>query len=102
MSLPNFICLGAAKSGTTTLYEILKQHPEIGVSSFKEPHFFDNDINWNRGVDWYKRTYFSKIENKKIKGEFTPTYLSSNSSAKRIKTTMGDNIKFIILLRIRR
>ena len=99
MSLPSFICLGAAKSGTTTLYEILKQHPEIGVSSFKEPHFFDNDTNWDRGVDWYKQTYFSKMENKRIKGEFTPTYLSSSSSAKRIKATIGKNIKFIILLR---
>ena len=95
MSLPDFICLGAAKSGTTTLYEILKQHPEIVVSSFKEPHFFDNDTNWDRGIDWYKEAYFSRIGNKKIKGEFTPTYLSSNSSAKRIKSTIGNNIKFI-------
>ena len=35
MSLPNFICLGAAKSGTTTLCDILRQHPEIYIPSFK-------------------------------------------------------------------
>ena len=41
MSLPNFMCLGAAKSGTTTLYDILRQHSEIYIPTFKEPHFFD-------------------------------------------------------------
>ena len=31
MSLPNFMCIGVAKSGTTTLYDILKQHPEVYI-----------------------------------------------------------------------
>ena len=55
--LPNFMCIGAPKSGTTTLYEILKQHPDVAVSSFKEPGFFDNESNWERGSDWYDKTY---------------------------------------------
>ena len=46
MSLPNFMCIGAAKSGTTTLYDILSQHPDIFTPSFKEPHFFDIPINY--------------------------------------------------------
>jgi len=29
MEIPNFLIIGAAKSGTTALYRYLKQHPEI-------------------------------------------------------------------------
>ena len=98
MSLPNFLCIGAPKSGTTSLFEILKQHPEICVSSFKEPHFFDNNINWDKGLAWYEESYFSNVKNNVV-GEFTPTYLSNKDSAKRIKDTLSKNVKFIVLLR---
>lgn len=40
MTMPNFLIIGAAKSGTTALYEYLKQHPQIYMSWLKEPHFF--------------------------------------------------------------
>jgi hypothetical protein len=40
MTMPNFLIIGAAKSGTTALYEHLKQHPQIFMSWLKEPHFF--------------------------------------------------------------
>ena len=63
MSLPNFMCLGAAKSGTTTLYDILSQHSEIYIPSFKEPHFFDIPENYNNGIEWYEKNYFSNINN---------------------------------------
>ncbi|MBT4477902.1 MAG: sulfotransferase, partial [Flavobacteriales bacterium] len=34
MTFPNFMCLGAAKSGTTTLYDILRQHTDIYIPAF--------------------------------------------------------------------
>jgi dihydroorotase-like cyclic amidohydrolase len=34
---PNFFIPGAAKSGTTTLHDMLNTHPEISMSSVKEP-----------------------------------------------------------------
>jgi hypothetical protein len=40
MVIPNFLIIGAAKSGTTSLYEYLKQHPQIWMSSVKETNFF--------------------------------------------------------------
>ena len=49
MSLPNFMCIGASKSGTTSLYDILKQHSDIFLPSFKEPHFFDISLFTNMG-----------------------------------------------------
>ena len=99
MSLPNFLCIGSPKSATTSLFEILKQHPEIGLSSFKEPHFFDTDANWNNGRDWYEKSYFSDLEFKKSIGEFTPSYLASKICASRIKETLVSGVKFIVLLR---
>ena len=99
MSLPNFLCISSPKSATTSLFEILKQHPEIGLSSFKEPHFFDTDANWNNGKDWYEKSYFSDLESKKSIGEFTPSYLASKICASRIKETLASDIKFIVLLR---
>ena len=99
MSLPNFLCIGSPKSATTSLFEILKQHPEIGLSSFKEPHFFDTDANWNNGRDWYEKSYFSDLEFKKSIGEFTPSYLASKICASRIKKTLVSGVKFIVLLR---
>jgi hypothetical protein len=39
-SLPNFIIIGAAKSGTTSLYDYLQQHPEVFMSPVKEPRYF--------------------------------------------------------------
>jgi hypothetical protein len=38
--LPSFLLIGAAKSGTTSFHEYLKQHPEIFVSRRKEPNYF--------------------------------------------------------------
>lgn len=39
-TLPNFLIIGAAKAGTTSLYRYLEQHPQIYMSPIKEPNFF--------------------------------------------------------------
>ncbi|RLA93238.1 MAG: hypothetical protein DRG83_21265, partial [Deltaproteobacteria bacterium] len=41
---PNLFVVGAMKAGTTSLYYLLKQHPQIYMSPVKEPHFFSKDI----------------------------------------------------------
>ena len=42
MTLPNFVIAGTARSGTTSLYYYLKQHPEIGFPAKKEPKYFSS------------------------------------------------------------
>ncbi|MFN0188184.1 MAG: sulfotransferase domain-containing protein [Bacteroidia bacterium] len=42
---PNFFIVGAAKSGTTSLYDYLNQHPEVYMSPIKEPNYFASDID---------------------------------------------------------
>lgn len=40
ITLPNFLIIGAAKAGTTSIYNYLNQHPQIYMSPLKEPNFF--------------------------------------------------------------
>lgn len=53
--LPNLLLVGAMKSGTTSLAGQLGGHPEIFMSTPKEPRFFDE--NWERGLDWYRALF---------------------------------------------
>jgi len=47
---PNFLIVGAAKCGTTSLYYYLKQHPDVFMSLVKEPKFFsDRAANPGKG-----------------------------------------------------
>ena len=43
MTLPNFLIIGAAKAGTTSLYDWLRQHPDVFMPRLKEPRFFGWD-----------------------------------------------------------
>lgn len=47
--LPTFIVVGAARSGTTSLYHLLRQHPEIYMSPVKETNYFVNDLIGRNG-----------------------------------------------------
>ena len=99
MSLPNYLFIGASKSATTTFFDILKKHEDIFVPKFKEPHFFNIDENYLKGLDWYKKTYFKDINNESIIIDFTPTYLYYKLCAERIFDSLGPNVKFVIILR---
>lgn len=99
MSLPNYLFIGAAKSATTTFFDILKKHEDIFVPKFKEPHFFNIDENYLKGLDWYKKTYFKDINNESIIIDFTPTYLYYKLCAERIFDSLGPNVKFVIIIR---
>ena len=73
-SLPNFLCIGAQKSGTTTLYDILKQHPHIFLPDKKELHFFDIESKYQKGVKYYS-SYFQGSNSYLSVGEITPIYI---------------------------
>ena len=44
--LPDFVVVGAQKAGTTSLYRMLRKHPQIHMPRTKELHFFD--VHWDR------------------------------------------------------
>ena len=74
--LPNFLIIGAQKSGTTWLAEQLRQHPEVFMPA-AEIHFFDKAYHYRQGPRWYEQ-HFSAANNHKAVGEKTPDYLWAN------------------------
>lgn len=96
--LPNFLCIGVQKAGTTWLYHILRQHPEIFLPVHKELHYFDIEKNYSRGIDWY-RQHFVGAEQHRVVGEMTPIYIYYRHVAERIRTLLGDRIRLLIVLR---
>ena len=90
--------LGAAKSGTTTLASLLKQHPQIDVSKIgKEVHFFDE--KFDQGKHWYLGLFENNVNNKSLNLDFTPSYLFDPKCRDRIFDILGLNLKFVVILR---
>jgi hypothetical protein len=99
--MPNLFIIGAAKAGTTTLYDYLIQHPQVFLSRVKEPMFFSREENYARGLDWYEDMYFEGSEGYPVRAEATPHYLYwSEKVAPRIKEVYGERpVKFIVSFR---
>jgi hypothetical protein len=70
--LPNFLVIGAPRSGTTWIDENLRAHPDVFVPAVKELHFFDRD--YDKGMDYYEEQ-FAGWSGEKAIGEATPDYL---------------------------
>lgn len=95
-----FLCLGAQKSGTTSLHSIFRHHPSIFVPVYtKEPHFYDNDANYLAGFSEYILNHFCELGNEVAVGEITPSLLCCSKSRDRIFAELGKDIKFIVMLR---
>ena len=99
--LPNFLIIGAAKAGTTTLFDALKQHPQVFCSTPKETRFFSDDERFARGMEWYLDTCFKGSAGYPARGEATPQYLSlSEKAVPRIQAAFGSEpLKFIVIFR---
>lgn len=87
MSLPNLIGCGAGKSGTTSLYYYLSEHPDIYMALAKEVHFFSE--YYHRGIAWYKKQ-FSNHGNEKIVGEFSTSYMLNEHVPRRMSEIVPD------------
>jgi len=103
--LPDFLIVGAQRSGTTTLYRNLIQHPLILPCIRKEVHYFDRyyncDENWYRGhfpTFHQMQRLELKYGQKPITGEATPNYMIDPSTINRIAKTIPD-ARLIVLLR---
>lgn len=82
---PNLFIIGAMKSGTTYLHDLLSEHPDIYMSKIKEPCFFvkNHELKklapsmWNMGICENQNKYnqlFGEVSNEKIVGESTTLY----------------------------
>lgn len=112
MALPNFFIIGAAKSGTSSLYNALRQHPEIYLSNRKEPGFFafngEPPLRAGPGGGFYRRNavwkapdyvrLFAGVTNQKAIGEASTCYFDSRVAAQRIRRELP-HARLIALLR---
>jgi len=93
----DFMCVGVQKAGTSTLHDILQQHPDINLPNYKETHFFSDTNKYKTGIEKYFSYYF-KDSNASFWGEIDPEYSYFKNCAKRIFETFG-KIKIIFILR---
>jgi hypothetical protein len=102
MTMPNFLIIGAMKSGTTALYYYLEQHPEIYMSPVKEPNFFSSQEQENAAdavtnIGTYQ-DLFRGGSGKKALGEASHSYLYEPRAAADIKRYVPE-AKLIAILR---
>jgi hypothetical protein len=102
MPLPNFLIVGAPKCGTTSLYQYLRQHPDVYMSSIKEPRYFPccGLLPGQRVVRTraeYEQLFDAATTQRAI-GEASPNYLHAPEAAERIAAELPD-AKIIVSLR---
>lgn len=98
-SLPDFVIIGAQKSGTTSLYHVLSQHPYVRPAARKELHYFS--IFFHRGLDWYRSCFPSPEQEagrSTITGESSPYYLFHPHAPRRMAEALPQT-RLIVLLR---
>ncbi|XP_062926256.1 heparan sulfate glucosamine 3-O-sulfotransferase 5 [Mobula hypostoma] len=94
--LPQAIIIGVRKGGTRALLEMLNLHPAV-VKASQEIHFFDNDGNYAKGIEWYrKKMPFSYPY--QITIEKSPAYFITEEVPERIYK-MNSSIKLLIIVR---
>ena len=112
MSMPNFLIIGAEKSGTTSLYHYLRQHPDIFMCRPKELYFFayegerpdhrgPGDLTFDRNIVTRLEDYlahFDSVANEKAIGEACPQYLYVPKAAERIRHHLPD-ARLVVVLR---
>ncbi|HYW07132.1 MAG TPA: sulfotransferase domain-containing protein [Longimicrobium sp.] len=95
-TLPNALIIGAAKCGTTSLFEYLAQHPNACAARAKELRFFDQQWNPAR-VRWYQ-AHFSASSRHLVSFEATPGYLLHPDAPARVRSLLPGG-KMIVMLR---
>lgn len=97
---PDFLIIGAQKSGTSSLFQYLNQHPRLQGSKEKEIHFFDRDERYKKGEEWYQNFFRKNIISlqNRFLFEATPVYLYRRGCAERIYR-YDPGLKLIAILR---
>lgn len=94
---PDFIVIGGQRTGTTSLFHSLAEHPRLTPSFRKEVHYFD--IHYvNHDQNWYRANFPLRGPSEKLAYEATPNYLAHPDTPKAMKSLLPD-VKLIALLR---
>jgi hypothetical protein len=94
--LPHFVVIGAQRSGTTSLYHHLADHPRVRPPLRKEIQFLT--LRWDRGLPWYRR-HFPALEHAGLQTfEASPYYLCYPLAPVRAAAALPET-RFVALLR---
>ncbi len=104
---PDFFVIGAYRSGTTSLYRYLRQHPDVFLPLEKEPNFYAVDDNPDASAvlrsralttrDDYDRFYADAAPHQ-VRGDISPEYLRNPAAAPRIHRDHPDT-RLVAILR---
>jgi hypothetical protein len=83
--LPQLLVVGGQKCGTSALFQYLAQHPQLVPSDEKEVDFFNSDLRYSYGMEWYADRWTCAVPERSIRFEASPGYLASASAAERIR-----------------
>ena len=111
--LPNLLVIGAQKSGTTWLHNVLNMHPKIRMSSPKELSFFNQPGNRDNAEALYEyERNFQGMDGASYVGESTPHYFwvkedecaysppdGGHDTAAFVKSTLGGEVNLLLVLR---
>ncbi|NEQ97188.1 MAG: sulfotransferase [Cyanothece sp. SIO2G6] len=100
MKQPDFIIIGAMKCATSSLHEQLALQPNVFMSELKEPNFFSNDEEYNKGLDAYW-CHFELATPADLCGESSTHYTKLPTypqTIERLQKTLPD-AKFIYVMR---
>lgn len=96
----DFIIIGAAKSGTSTLYRYLAKHPQVCFSEEKEPCFYDTNVAWKNGWDWYAKLWKKREPGQLLaEGSTNYTFHPHVPNAPELIKEHAPNTKFIYMMR---
>jgi len=94
----DFLIIGAQKSRTTTLHEVMIDHPGIRLPSLKEAMFFTDEERYRAGWPAHFKAFYSAPDTEAKVGKASPQYLIEPKVAARIKAHNPD-IRLIVILR---
>lgn len=97
--LPNFVILGAQKAGTTSLLDYFVAHPQVYMSPSRETRFFMQPNQFVHGLRHYEVQHFPTWAGEPAVGEKTPEYLFDPDVPARMRTMLGDEMRYVICLR---
>jgi hypothetical protein len=92
------ICPGAAKAGTTSLYALMAQHPDVTVTSSKESDFFVDPRLYERGCAHYWSSCFAHRPDSHVYFEADPIYMYARGCMARI-CECAPNARIVVMLR---
>ena len=70
----NFVIIGAAKAGTTSLASWLGSHPDVCMSNPKETMFFGSPRLFDQGLEYFHSSFFSHYQGESLIGDAAPAY----------------------------